>query len=154
MKISVLYGTETGNAEMLAEDITSALEEDHQVTCQNLADTNPNEFDQEAFHVFVCSTYDDGELPSSARPFAERIEKGAPDLSGLHYAIFGLGDAEYEATFAFGSRKLAELLNRHGANQIGERLTHDAAGDDLPEDLAVPWVQGILNQVSDQTEDA
>ena len=30
MKLAILYGTETGNAEMLAEDLQSALEADHE----------------------------------------------------------------------------------------------------------------------------
>lgn len=146
MKISILYGTETGNAEMLADDIQTALEDNHDVTCGNLANTDPAELGRETFHVIVCSTYGDGELPASARPFAEKLENGAHDLSGVRYAIFGLGDAEYEETFAHGSMRLADLLKAKGAEQAGDRVTHDASGDDMPEDIAVPWIEGILKQ--------
>lgn len=150
MKIVVLYGTETGNAEMLAEDIQSALENDHEVACCDLADTDPAELDRETFHVVVCSTYGEGDLPASAQPFAERLEEGAHDLSGVHFAIFGLGDAEYGETFTQGSEKLAKTLAARGATQVGCRLTHDASGDDLPEDLAVPWITDILSALPDQ----
>ena len=145
MKISILYGTETGNAEMLAEDIQSALSDSHQTTCTNLADTRT--LDPDAFHVIVCSTYGDGELPMSAQPFAEFLEKETPDLSNIRFAIFGLGDEEYAETFTHGSLKLAQILTAQGAIQVGERMTHNASGDDLPEDLALPWVAEIINSV-------
>lgn len=153
MKIAVLYGTETGNAEMLAEDIQSVLDAEHDVTCANLADTDPADLDRQAFHVMVCSTYGEGDLPSSARPFAERLDAGAPDLSGLRFAIFGLGDGEYADTFAHGSKKLAEKLRTFGAIQVGERLTHDAAGGEMPEDLALPWIADILENLPAQLEE-
>ena len=66
MNITVLYGTETGNAEMLAEDVASHLEGDHEVTCTNLSDFAPGDFDSGTFYLVICSTYGDGELPSSA----------------------------------------------------------------------------------------
>ncbi|MEW5423240.1 flavodoxin domain-containing protein [Amorphus sp. 3PC139-8] len=153
MRISVLYGTETGNAEMLAEDIQSALAEEHDVTCANLADTDPAELEGETFHVIVCSTYDDGNLPASAQPFADRLKKGAHDLAGIRFAIFGLGDSEYDETFTHGSLKLSEMLIAHGATQVGTRSVHDAAGNDLPEDLAVPWITDILTDLSVQPEE-
>lgn len=145
MKIMVLYGTETGNAEMLAEDIQSALEGDgHDVASANLADTDPGTMDAQMFHVIVCSTYGEGDLPASARPFGDKLDARLHDLSGLRFAIFGLGDSEYVDTFAHGSKKLAEKLRGHGATQIGERLTHDAAGGEMPEDIALPWLTDIL----------
>ncbi|MBS8262770.1 nitric oxide synthase [Roseibium polysiphoniae] len=147
MKISVLYGTETGNAEMLADDIQSALSDEHEIDCINLADVDPGALSSETFHVIVCSTYGDGELPASAKPFAEELAKTGNGLSGIQFAVFGLGDAEYAETFTHGSLKLADLLKSCGATQVGERMTHDASGDCLPEDVAVPWISEILNQV-------
>ncbi|MGH6762529.1 MAG: flavodoxin domain-containing protein [Phyllobacterium sp.] len=144
MKILVLHGTETGNAEMLAEDIQTALEDDHDVSCNSLADVDPANLDADAFHVIVCSTYGEGELPASARPFVEKLDEGAADLSHVRFAIFGLGDSEYTETFTHGSLKLAERLASRGAVQIGPRLTHNASGGDLPEELAVPWIGEIL----------
>ncbi|MBP0438709.1 flavodoxin domain-containing protein [Tianweitania sediminis] len=148
MKIDVLFGTETGNAEMLAEDIQSALESEHDVTCRDLADVDPAELDGESFAVIVCSTYGEGELPSSARPFAEKLDAGSYDLSALRFAMFGLGDAEYSKTFTHGSKTLAEKLQAKGAVQVGERVTHDASSGDAPEDVALPWITDIVAQVA------
>ncbi|TYC64280.1 nitric oxide synthase [Rhodobacterales bacterium] len=153
MKICVLYGTETGNAEMLADDIETALSDDHQVDCANLCDVDPADLGKETFHVIVCSTYGDGELPESARPFAQSLEQNRPDLSGISFAVFGLGDAEYAETFTHGSIRLADLLKACGATQIGERMTHDASGDDMPEDLALPWITEVLATFSEQSKE-
>lgn len=143
MKIALLFGTETGNAEMLCEDIEAHLEADHEVSIANLADTDPGALDPETFHILVCSTYGDGDLPASAQPFAEALAGQGADLSGVHFAIFGLGDSEYD-TFAQGSEKLAALMAAHGAVQVGDRAIHDASGDDLAEDLALPWVDRMI----------
>ena len=146
MKITILYGTETGNAEMLAEDIQSELEGAHEVDCLNLSDMNPADFDAEQFYLLVCSTYGDGELPASAQPFAEAMGAARPDLSAVHFAIFGMGDSEYAETFNHGPKLLAELMAAHGAKQVGERVAHDASGSDMAEDLAFPWAHAVIGQ--------
>lgn len=139
MDITILYGTETGNAEMLSEDLQSHLEGSHEVEVSNLAEFDPDGFDKARFYIVVCSTYGDGELPASAQPFAEAMDSKKPDLAGIHFAIFGMGDSEYDETFNHGSKRMEELLTAHGATRVGERLTHDASGEDLPEDLATDW---------------
>lgn len=150
MMISILYGTETGNAEMLAEDIQSELEGDHDVTCENLSDVDPTTLDPNRLYLLVCSTYGDGELPASAQPFAEAMEASKPDLSALHFGIFGMGDSEYDETFNHGPKRLAELMLAYGAKQIGERVAHDASGPDMAEDLAFPWAEEIITQAEDR----
>ncbi|CUH63636.1 Sulfite reductase [NADPH] flavoprotein alpha-component [Thalassovita gelatinovora] len=144
MNIAILFGTETGNAEMLAEDISSALEDEHQTRFANLQDTGPSELRDAELNIIVCSSYGDGELPASAKPFADRLREEQTDLDGVRFAMFGLGDGEYATTFGHGSMKLAEMLIGRGAEIVGERLVHDASGDDLPEDIAIPWAEAIL----------
>ena len=144
MNLTVLYGTETGNAEMLAEDIAAHLEGEHDVVCTNLCDFAPDAFDPGRFYLVVCSTYGDGELPASAQPFAEALDAAAPDLSAVRFAVFGLGDSEYDETHNFGSKKLAEKLAGCGAVQVGERVTHDASGSDMADDLAMPWADAVV----------
>ena len=154
MKIAVLYGTETGNAERLAGDLAAELEGDHDVTCRNLSSAMAHELDRETFYLMVCSTYGDGELPASAKPFAERMESQRPPLEGVHFAIFGLGDSEYHETFNGGSERLAALLCGLGAVQLGERITHDASGSDMAEDLAMPWARAVVQEAETQLNEA
>lgn len=144
MKIVLLYGTETGNSEMLCEDLESEFGGDHDLTVQNLSEVAPADLDRDAFHIIVCSSYGDGELPASAQPFAEALSAGA-DLAGLRFAIFGLGDSDYE-TFGEGSHQLADLLIKHKAEQVGPRIVHDAQSGDLAEDLAFPWFEERVSE--------
>lgn len=148
MDIAILFGTETGNAEMLADDIATALEDTHETRVANLQDTAPDDLRAATLNIIVCSSYGDGDLPASAMPFADRVQADTPDLSNVRFAMFGLGDAEYAETFGHGSMKLADLLMARGAELTGERLVHDASGDDLPEDMAVPWAEEIVSQLS------
>lgn len=148
MKITILYGTESGNAELVAEDLGAALKEEHEVEVADLRVTDPTTLHPSTFHIVVCSTHGEGELPESAIPFGDRITATAPDMTGVHYAMFGLGDSFYEATYSLGSeiidRKFAEL----GAIRIGEYGRHDASSWDLASDLALEWLPGVLEALS------
>jgi MioC protein len=144
MQIAILYGTETGNAEMLAEDIAAHLS-GHDVRVANLSDTDPAGLVPGVLQVIVCSTYGDGELPASAQPFAERMAAAQPDLTGVHFAVFGMGDSAYPETFNFGGQRMAELLAGAGATMIGTRAMHDASGSEMAEDVALPWIDAVLD---------
>ena len=144
MRIVILYGTETGNAEMLAEDLAAGLKRAHAVEVANMQDADPSVFERDALFLIVSSSYGDGELPASAKDFVAALEAERPDLSGRRFAIFGLGDTQYAETFGFGSKRIEELLVALGATRVGERVMHDASGQDLPEDTAAAWLDGVL----------
>ncbi|WP_246026624.1 flavodoxin domain-containing protein [Paracoccus luteus] len=144
MNIVILYGTETGNAEMLAEDIQSGLQADHQVEILNLSDFAPGDFDRGRLYLIVSSTYGDGELPASAQPFGQAMKAQTPDLTGVVFGLFGLGDSEYD-TFNLGSKVVQDLMEEAGATMLGERIVHDASGSDMAEDLALPWAREVVS---------
>jgi MioC protein len=143
MKIAILYGTETGNAEMLAEDLAAHLSADAPAVT-NLSDIDPGDLDAGTLWLIVTSTYGDGELPASAKPFGERMAAGAPDLSGVLFAVFGMGDSAYPETFNFGGKRIEEMLVGAGARMVGARVTHDASGPDMAEDLCFPWAESVI----------
>lgn len=147
MKIGLLYGTETGNAELLCDDMETELGSVHDCTIESLADISHTDLDTETFYIFVVSTYGNGDLPSGAAKFFDELTADKPDLSGVTFAIFGLGDMVFDYTFAQGSEKLADLLKECKAKMVGERGIHDASSIDMPEDIGVPWVQGIMSQM-------
>jgi MioC protein len=146
MNFHVLYGTETGNAEMVADDIVEVLQSDVSIESTDMSKFHVSELTAETFYFVVCSTYGDGELPHSAQPFFETLKNTRPDLSGLRFAVFGLGDNFYE-TYNRGSEIIANALTDLGAIQIGERGLHDASTGQLPGDIAMPWAKEILSQV-------
>lgn len=146
MKIRVLFGTETGNAEMVADDIVEALDADFDISSTDLSKFSPDDFDKGTFYFVVCSTYGDGELPNSAQPFFQQLESTEIDLGGIRFALFGLGDSFY-ATYNKGSEIIANALSARGAQQVGERGLHDATSGELPGDVALPWAKEVLSKL-------
>ncbi|EZI29456.1 MULTISPECIES: flavodoxin domain-containing protein [Pseudomonas] len=144
MNIHVLYGTETGNAEMVADDIVDALSADVSIESFDMSKCSVADLSADVFYFIVCSTYGDGELPQSAQPFFDALNSQRPDLSGLRFAVFGLGDSFYE-TFNRGSEIIAQTLTELGAEQVGERGMHDASAGQLPGDIAMPWAKAVLS---------
>jgi MioC protein len=91
--------------------------------------------------ILVCtSTYGDGEVPENARPLYNRLCAEKPDLTGVRYGVFGLGDSNYQ-TFNFGGKRFDEILSSLGATRLGERSIHDAQSEVTAWDLAKEWVR-------------
>ncbi|RAG61607.1 nitric oxide synthase, partial [Burkholderia multivorans] len=86
----------------------------------DLATLSPADLDPNRFHLVVCSTYGDGEVPSSAREFYAQLQEGDVDLTGVRFAVFGMGDASYTKTYSRGSELLTEALEARGATRVGE----------------------------------
>ena len=152
MKINITYATILGTSQMLAEDLEEELSASHEVSVTDIMHLAIDDLYDGSFHVFISSTTGRGELPDSATDFVADLNDAKPDLSALNFAIFGLGDMGYAETFNMGSQRLADLLKGCGATQIGERGIHDASADDEPEDIAVPWLEGILARLPAQAE--
>lgn len=138
--IQYLYGTESGTAEMLCEDLAAETAGE----IMSLADCDPATLNGETLYVIVCSTFGSGDLPMSAEPFFDALQKNTPDLSAVKFAIFGLGDMIYADTFGHGSEKIMNAMLERGATLVGERKVFDASSGDMPEDVGVPWLQGVL----------
>lgn len=136
----ILFGTESGNAEMVAEDLEAEL--DGEVTVEDMTDFDLDDLSAEDFYIIICSTHGDGELPTGARPFYAALEAEAPDLTGFQYAVFGLGDSSYE-TYSHGSEIIDEKLTELGAHRVGVYGRHDASDGSLPNDTAIEWVQEL-----------
>ncbi|MEM1162259.1 MAG: flavodoxin domain-containing protein [Pseudomonadota bacterium] len=147
MQVTLLYGTESGNSEILCEDIEADLSDEHEIEVADLQDTSPEDLTGDRHYIFICSTYGDGELPASAISFGEALEKDAPDLSAVRFSIFGLGDTTYVDTYNNGSKQLAEMLTAQKATQVGPRGLHDASTGDPAEETAIPWVKERLAEL-------
>lgn len=147
MKITLLYGTESGNAAMLCEDLMEALEGENECEVSSLADVAPDELDSGTFYIFVTSTHGNGDVPATAAPFFEALEANRPDLNGIRFSIFGLGDRVFAETFNQGSEKLMQELLACNATLIGERGLHDASTGDMPEDIAILWIKACMAEL-------
>lgn len=140
-KITILVGTMTGTAEMVADEVEAALgARGFDVTVRPMDGLDASVLD-DAGTVLICtSTYGQGDVPDNARDFLASMEAAAPDLSDLRYGLIALGDRTYSQTYCFGGLLFDTLFTRLGAHRIGESLCHDASSGELAEDAAVEWV--------------
>ena len=140
--ILILVGTESGNAQMVADSLKPVLDAaGHAVDVTDKAATVA---DLEAHEVFlvVSATHGTGEIPTNILPLAETLERERPDLSGHRYGVIALGDMTYQDTFCGGGKKLDKVLGLCGARRLGDRLEVEASSQPLPDEEALGWVEG------------
>ncbi|SDR77255.1 cytochrome P450 [Agrococcus carbonis] len=142
--VTILFGTESGGAELVAEELARSLGDRADVVVRDLADAAPGDLDASRLHLIVCATYGDGEVPTSARPFHEALLAERPDLAGLRYAVFGMGDRSYTKTYSRGSELIDEALAAAGAERLGEYGRHDAGGPVPATEAAADWAAAVL----------
>ncbi|KAB1644213.1 cytochrome P450 [Gulosibacter chungangensis] len=71
--ITIAFGTESGNAELVAEELANQLGRRGEVQVVDLATVTPHELARDRLLMVVCSTYGDGELPTTVREFHEQL---------------------------------------------------------------------------------
>lgn len=148
MKIHFLYGTQSGSAEILCDNLKDEVSDRFESEVMSLDEVDPAALDADTFYVLVTATFGSGQLPDSAISFFDTLEEAKPDLSHVRFAIFGLGDKSFGETFNNGSNLLMAEMLACKAQMVGDRGLHDASSEDLPQDVALPWLKSVLNQLS------
>jgi len=156
MKINILVGTMTGTAQMCAQEMELALDgDDVQVATLLMDKLDAGVFsDREAVYLICTSTYGQGDVPDNAKALYEALCTQKPDLAGVRYGVFGLGDRTYAETFNFGGKRFDEILSSLGAERIGERYQNDASSGTLPEEIAMEWAQQWVDKVRERLAQA
>ena len=141
-QILILVGTESGNAQMVADALQPVLKTaGHSVNVSDAAASAADFLGNDVLLV-VCATHGSGDIPTNILPLAEALERDKPDLSGHRYGIIALGDMTYQDTFCGAGKKLDEIFAGCGAARIGERLEVDASSQPLPDEEALTWIEG------------
>ena len=142
--ITVLYGTESGNSEVVADAVAEVLtSQGYEPRVVGMEAIDPAEIFSLGRVVVISSTYGEGQLPETAQPFYDALAGTRPDLSSLQFFAFGLGDSSYE-TYNNGIKIMVDLLRELGARQIGETGRHDAATGLSLAATAVKWAMGQM----------
>jgi sulfite reductase alpha subunit-like flavoprotein len=100
-QVSILFASETGNAEEAAFKVREAISSrlGVPVSFGDLQDYDPVRLEEEKTVVFVTSTTGDGEPPAVMKKFWKFLLKrglSTEYLSKVRHAVFGLGDSAYE----------------------------------------------------------
>ncbi len=147
IEITILVGTMTGTAEMVAQEIQQALETaGHQASIQVMDNLDAGVFQRGGNFLICTSTYGNGDVPDNAQALFNSLETGRPNLSNVIYGVIALGDTTYKDTFCQGGIRFDKMLAELGARRAGEILMHDAGSGTLPEELAAQWVVPWVEQ--------
>jgi len=141
-KILILVGTESGNAQMVADALKPVLQAGgHAVDVSDRA-AGPADLEGHDTLLVVCATHGSGDIPTNILPLAESLERDRPDLSRHRYGVIALGDMTYQETFCGGGKQLDKAFAACGAKRIGDRLEVDASTQPLPDEEALGWIEG------------
>ena len=143
--LTILYGSQTGNAKGVASAIKAQAEAHGlPVTLTSMADYKPKQLKKESHLLVVVSTYGEGEPPESAVDLFEQLKKGKiGKLEGLKFAVLGLGDSSYEF-FCQTGKDFDDFLSKAGAERI-----HELASLDVDyQEAASAWGEQAVNAVA------
>ena len=114
MRIKLIYGSDTGNTELVTEDIVKLLDN---IEVTTVGDLTPEDWDYDKFILGIPTWYD-GDLQSDWEEYFEEFK--TIDFTDKTVAIFGLGDQlGYEEWFCDGVGILAEVVLKNGGRVIG-----------------------------------
>ncbi|MFM5858110.1 assimilatory sulfite reductase (NADPH) flavoprotein subunit [Aeromonas veronii] len=143
--LTILYGSQTGNAKGVATAIKAQAEaRGLPVTLASMADYKPKQLKKESHLLVVVSTYGEGEPPESAVDLFEQLKKGKiGKLDGLKFAVLGLGDSSYEF-FCQTGKDFDDFLAKAGAERVYELASLDVDY----QDAAKAWGEQALNAIT------
>ena len=153
LDVHVLYGTETGNAEEIAETFETKLKS------QNLnvhlwdMDDFPRDSLPEVEHLFIiCSTQGVGEPPINALDLYDYLHgDDAPQLDQVNFAVLALGDQDFP-DFCQAGKDFDHILGQLGANRVADRVDCDFDYEETAEQWITNMLE-LLTQASSNTNE-
>ncbi|GAA0853878.1 assimilatory sulfite reductase (NADPH) flavoprotein subunit [Aliiglaciecola litoralis] len=146
-KLTILYGSQTGNAKGIAQEYkTKAESAGITVNLASMADYKAKQLKNESHLVIVVSTHGEGDAPDDAVELHEFLaSKKAPKLPQLKFAVIGLGDSSYEF-FCQTAKDFDARLEALGADRLAPRVDCDVDYDIA----ANAFIDQITTQLKDE----
>jgi sulfite reductase (NADPH) flavoprotein alpha-component len=143
-KITIAYGTETGNSKKLATEFAAkAKKSGINAKVVSLDQYRLNDLPKEEYFLTIMSTHGDGHPPAAAQKFYDHINTNGFKLDKLKYSVLALGDASYPL-FCTAGEVVDQQLNKLG----GERLVPLIKCDVDYEDDAEGWFMQVMHQLT------
>ena len=144
--VTVLFGSESGNAETLAGRAKESLAQaGYAAEIKDMADVKVADLEKIENLLVIVSTWGEGDPPARVEDFYEKfMGEGAPKLAKTRFSVCGLGDSSYADFCKMGKdfdKRLAEL----GAEKIFETVECDV-------EFEAPygrWIEGTINRLKE-----
>lgn len=149
--LTLLYGSESGNAEGLALKARKlAQRHGFDARVLDMADADPALLAKTQNLVVFVATWGEGDPPQRAADFhAKLMADGAPRLEGVKFAVLSLGDTAY-ANFCSVGQTIDARLEALGGKRAADRI-------DLDLDFAkkaADWTERALTTLAPAEPDA
>mmetsp|Transcript_27400 Transcript_27400/g.38571 ORF Transcript_27400/g.38571 Transcript_27400/m.38571 type:complete len:237 (-) Transcript_27400:108-818(-) len=159
-EILVLYGSQTGNSEQAAQDLCEQLPSKLAPKFEGKINLSARHMQLDDFLeieyapwtrlvVIMTSSYGVGQAPLGCyryREFCDALLENNETklLTGITYAMLGLGDSKY-TTFFQNPTVIDKAMTAAGAKRVGPLGKVDASGtgDDAQLEVIARWIQGI-----------
>lgn len=142
-KISLAFGTETGNSKRLATSLAAAAKKKGiHLKLADLSQYRIADLSKEEYFFVVISTQGEGEPPVPAKKFYDHIYENKLLLPDLKFSVLALGDSSYPL-FCKTGEDVDTQLNQSGATRIVPLQKCDV---DFEED-AMQWFEKVLDAV-------
>mgnify|MGYP005847811217 FL=1 len=146
--LTVLYGTESGNSEELADvSAKAAKKRGFKPALKNMADLSPSDLAKFEHLLVIVSTWGEGDPPENAVAFCEGLMREEVDLSGVKFSVCALGDTSYEK-FCHTGKEVDRRLAQLGAKRVYDRQDCDVDYDDPHRE----WLDGALGALAPAAE--
>ena len=147
-KISLAFGTETGNAKKLATHLAAvAKKKGVNAKLTDLSQYRFNDLSKEEYFFVVISTQGEGEPPIPAKKFYDHIHEHQLSLPGLKFGVLALGDSSYPQFCKTGEDVDAQF-DKFGAKRVVPLQKCDV---DYEED-AEQWFEKVLTVIESKPE--
>ena len=143
--LTILYGSESGNAEGCAHQLVRVAEETgFKAAAIDMSVYESSHLAREKNVLIVVSTWGEGDPPEPAIEFHSFVMGDkAPSLNGLNYAVFALGDTSYAEFCACGKQFDARFADL-GAHRICDRVEADV---DFEKPFA-DWMKTVMPRMA------
>ncbi len=143
-KITIVYGTETGNSKRLATDFAAkARQKQVHAKVIGMDQYRLTDLTKEEYLLAVISTHGEGEPPTAAKKFYDHIHNNGFKLEKLQYSVLALGDTSYPL-FCKTGEDVDQQLNKLGGNRIAPMQKCDVEYDEE----ANSWFNNVLQNLT------
>jgi sulfite reductase alpha subunit-like flavoprotein len=143
--IYILYGSQTGNSESIANHLENILTEDNnKVKCLTLNNAINLDFKDSRFVFIICSTTGNGEPPLNADKWWRTMKNRSIDknkFSNIKFAVLGLGDSNYDK-FCHMGKSIDKRISELGGERVLKLYCVDGASE--MEEIVDEWIKNIL----------
>ncbi|MAK89555.1 MAG: sulfite reductase subunit alpha [Euryarchaeota archaeon] len=139
--ILILYGSQSGNSEELAEQAGKACSaQGLNPSVKAMDEIQITDLSSQKRVLVCCSTWGDGEQPDNAEDLWEAANSGAiSSLKGLNFSVLALGDTSYDL-FCESGKEWDAWFEKMGANRVHQRVDCDV---DF-EGPAAEWTAAVI----------